>query len=471
MKLTSIVYVLLALTVAPVFASHDIFSTTDHVFGTAERRVGVYTTRKNNTCLSDEGPCFYGVKRVAEEYLDAYHATLGMPSLNETNGSRRLESGPRVRRRRLGDWMVWYAFGFGRRRLEAAPTPKIDLGLLANFSIVSLDGSTKFKWQNSDTGVGWAGDVFVAKEGNTEDTQDLLFGDKIYTDGAELNPNFEKLNKIKLDKNLDHDMVEFKYDETDLKAALQADFDALVADIMSLDATPGFGLAVPEQFFVPGAVDFTNGIAETIVVDIKTDKVEHGNSIYVGGDAEDIIIFRWDKDHSCVAKGKCEGKVEIKDGGAIIPQGDLSVANFIHLAEHIEASSSDDPPPSELLNKGWGRPTHRDGTPLANAVPFGGGYYPGYWCLTGDQVKAKNVNIIGAIYTNSPQVEIVKTAGMSVEPHPWVVALVDEECYRSVGVAADATLTMDMEAQLAEEFGTNLEGVKLAIQEKVPCNM
>eukprot|EP00977_Amphora_coffeiformis_P010243 scaffold2376_cov188-Amphora_coffeaeformis.AAC.9 len=192
--------------------------------------------------------------------------------------------------------------------------------------------------------------------------------------------------------------------------------------------------------------------------------------MYVGGDSEDLIIFRWDKDHQCSTKLEgCEGKLEIKEGSAIVPTGELTVNRLIHIVETINAPGGAEPAPAELLAMGYGMPSKLDGTPLLYAQPFLGGFFTGYWFVTGKELKAEQINVIGGLYTNTPHFEVKESGGMTIEPLPNIVELVDEKCWRSVGVAADATLTLDMEARLAEEFGTQLEGVKLAIQERVKC--
>ena len=487
----SVVYALAALALTPVLASDvNVFTTTDHVFGTDVRRVGAYTTRANNTCIADtEGDCFLAVQAIADRYLDTYHDSIGVwPELtaDTTGATRHLTERSESRRRLSGSWFVFNMF-FGssssmyrRRELNEGSTrklasvnpspPTLDLGVLTDYSFVSLDGSIKFQWQNSNNKLGWAGDIFIGKNNQVEDTQELLFGGKCKTDGKASRKNLEKIYTLKETKNLDHTSVQLEFDQVDIGATLQEDFDAVVAEMLSYDATPGYHATVPSDCAQPGLCDFTNGISETIVMDIKPDKIEKGALMFVGGDSDDLIIFRWDKDHQCATKANgCEGKLEIKEGSAIIPTGELTVNRFVHIVDHIHSTGALKPPPQELLNLGYGIPASPDGTPLLHAAPFAGGFFTGYWFLTGKKFDSSQVNVIGGLYTNSPEMKMTESAGMSIEPNPYIVQMVDEKCWRSVGVAADASLTLEMEAELADTYGTKVEGVKFAIQEKVPC--
>lgn len=287
--------------------------------------------------------------------------------------------------------------------------PSLSLGALTDFCLVSLDGSSKFKWQNSDSG--WAGDVFVGGSANTEDPQDLLFGDDIYTDGAAGIVNFERLHKIAdTTKNSLGADVAFVTDKTDLELTLGQSFNAAVQEILSYSSTTS---KIPDDFLVPDAVNFKNGVDETIVIDIRTDQVKQ-KIMYVTGDPGDIVIFRWDDNQACATNNVCTGKVEIKEGSAIIPLGGLQVNHIFHLADYIHAGGSSDPPPQQLVDLGYGQPAYPDGTALPGSVPFAGGFFVGYWLLTGSVVKGDTLNVIGGLYTNTPHLEITHTSGMRV---------------------------------------------------------
>ena len=91
--------------------------------------------------------------------------------------------------------------------------------------------------------------------------------------------------------------------------------------------------------------------------------------------------------------------------------------------------------------------------------------------MTGSQIKADQAQIIGGLYTKATDVELTDSAGMHLtppEPVDPIEEAADEKCWRSVGVAADATFVLEMEERLADIDG-QVEGVKIAIQEKVPC--
>mmetsp|Transcript_23495 Transcript_23495/g.44678 ORF Transcript_23495/g.44678 Transcript_23495/m.44678 type:complete len:374 (+) Transcript_23495:432-1553(+) len=362
-----------------------------------------------------------------------------------------------------------------KRRLQGTTTngnpspPTLSMGKLGQFGLVALNGVGKFKWQNSVPG--WAVDVFVTSEYNVEDPQELLFGSKIYTDGVDSPTYFEKLKKIKdATKNENAADVEFVYEQTDLAAELSQEYDDIVAEILSYNAHEGYSTAMPADFFTPGAVNFENGIAETIVIDIKTEKVQ-SDYMYVTGDAEDIIIFRWDDHWACQANNGCQGKIEIKEGSAIIPLGGLPMNRIINIAEEINAAG-EVYAPSEYKELGYDQPHFEDGTPMPNGKKFAGGFFSGYWFVTGEKLQADQAQIIGGVYTKAKDVELTKSAGMHLtppEPVDPIEEAADEKCWRSVGVAADATFVLDMEEKLAA-IDRRVEGVKIAIQERIPCD-
>jgi len=469
----------LLVTITPAFGS-DIFTNKDgHEFGTDYRRVVMYTTFQNNTCLAGQGACYTSVAAIAREYLEAYEQSIGIESTsNQTR--RELWS-----KSECCSWSgafyicMSYPFVFGcpsKRRLQETMTngnpspPTLSLGKLGQFGLVALNGANGFKWQKSYPG--WAADVFVSKDAKVEDPQELLFGSKIYTDGVDSDTFFEKLKLIKdASKNVNAADVEFVYEQSALAADLITDYDDIVSEILTYNAHEGFHNAIPQDFYIPGAVSFENGIAETIVIDIKTNRVEKGDIMYVTGDVEDIIIFRWDDNWACQANNGCKGNIEFKEGSAIVPLGGISMSRIINMAEQINAPGSADPAPSQFNDWGYERPHFEDGTPMPNGKKFGGGFFSGYWFITGTQLKADQAQIIGGLYTKAVDVELTNSAGMYLAPPTPLDPIeeaADENCWRSVGVAADATFVIEMEDRLAG-IDYEIEGVKIAIQEKVPC--
>ena len=94
--------------------------------------------------------------------------------------------------------------------------------------------------------------------------------------------------------------------------------------------------------------------------------------MYVTGDVEDLIIFRWDDNWACQEDNNgCKGKIEIKEGSAIVPMGGLSMNRIINMAEQINAPGSLEAAPAEFNEWGYDKPHFEDGTPMPNGEKFG----------------------------------------------------------------------------------------------------
>lgn len=152
----------------------------------------------------------------------------------------------------------------------------------------------------------------------------------------------------------------FMYSESYLQHSLATDFNRAVAEILSYGST---ATMVSDDFLVKGAVNKENGVDETIVIDIKAEQIKE-KVMYVTADARDTVIFRWDANQACATNGACSGRVEIKDGSAIVPLGGLTVDRIFHLADFIHAGGSRNPVPAELMPLGLDKPTRPDGTGL-----------------------------------------------------------------------------------------------------------
>ena len=81
------------------------------------------------------------------------------------------------------------------------------------------------------------------------------------------------------------------------------------------------------------------------------------SKIYITSDVDEVFILRWDTDAS-FPKGYL-GIVKFQSGGAIVPKGGLTAANFVHVAGDLNASGggSNPPPPypqGPRLNNGTG---------------------------------------------------------------------------------------------------------------------
>jgi hypothetical protein len=174
---------------------------------------------------------------------------------------------------------------------------------------------------------------------------------------------------------------------TQLTAALESSF----AEINALAATPGYASRSATSL---NGVNTQNGVAERIVVNV-TSGFGVSSQINITGDAGDVFVLRWDTDAN-FANGY-QGQVKFQSGGAIVPRGGLTAANFVHVAGDINASGGGSNPPAPYpqgprLNNG-------QGALIAGAQDFsGGGFFTGYWLTTGDPVKGETASLSNAIF-------------------------------------------------------------------------
>jgi uncharacterized repeat protein (TIGR01451 family) len=186
-----------------------------------------------------------------------------------------------------------------------------------------------------------------------------------------------------------------------------ADYLAYEADLMSAFAQIN-AKAVTSGYASRSAVSLNglntqNGIGETFVINV-TSGFQVSSQINITGDANDVFILRWDTDANF--SNGYQGQVKFQSGGAIVPLGGLSPANFIHVAGDINASGGgSNPPPPYPQGPGGGISGNWNG----------GGFFTGYWLTTGND-KGETSSLSNAIFVGgwySTTLKFSMTSGTS----------------------------------------------------------
>lgn len=170
-------------------------------------------------------------------------------------------------------------------------------------------------------------------------------------------------------------------------AALNAAF----SNINALPVTAGYASRSSASL---NGLNTQNGVPETIVINVSSG-LQVSSQINVTGDAGDLFILRWDTDQN--AANGYQGQVKFQSGGAIVPKGGLTAANFIHVAGDINASGGGSNPPAPYPQ--GPRFSNGTGALAAGAANFnGGGFFTGYWFTTGDPTDRETSSLSNAIF-------------------------------------------------------------------------
>ena len=202
-----------------------------------------------------------------------------------------------------------------------------------------------------------------------------------------------------------------------LISELKHDLTDAFAQINSLTVSAGFDNRSTNSL---NGLNTKDGIDQTYVINV-TSNFSISSKINITGDAGDVYVFRWDTDKN-PANGY-QGQVKFQSGGAIVPLGDLTAANFIHVAGDINASGGgSNPTPSYPPG-----PRYDDGAGnlITGGRNFsGGGFFTGYWLTTGapgtgDTASLSNAIFVGGWYTLSDKFSLTSgTSGVYVCPNP-----------------------------------------------------
>lgn len=275
----------------------------------------------------------------------------------------------------------------------------VNLGDLPNYLFVFTDGSADANWQSASKG--YVGDVAIDGLSADERTSGTVpFAGTIYTNDTTLGA-WQDI----IDDNIGQTSV--STGNVALISGLEADLASAFAQINALAPTAGYGSVASTSL---NGLNTQNSIAETFVINI-TSGLQVSSQIQITGDAEDIFIMRWDSDANFT--DGYEGQVKFQSGGAIVPLGDLTAGNFIHVAGDINASGGGSTP-SGAFPQG----PYVGGSLINGGADFsGGGFFTGYWLTTGspthdfETTSVSNGIFVGGWYTSTTKFSI--TSGSS----------------------------------------------------------
>lgn len=288
-------------------------------------------------------------------------------------------------------------------------TPSVYLGKLTDFLFVFLDGEKATKLEG-DEGDAYGGDIAVngdLSHAHMKCNDDVAYGGKIYTSSSEDN-GIGEWSKI-LDNNPEQAQV--RYDQAPLIKVLQTDFHTAMDEICDLEATEGYEAYDAEKHAeneIP--LDFEDGKNRLIVIDVKEDKMKVEKPLILKGDPGDLFVFRWG--YQKKPDGTCTylEKVEFKNGGGIIPVGEVKPDRLIHAAGNIVGGGSGETPESLPSFPTYGLNHTRVGG-SANDWDAGG-FFVGYWLTVGKSNRENDglgdAVFIGGWYTSAIKVSLKK---------------------------------------------------------------
>jgi hypothetical protein len=236
----------------------------------------------------------------------------------------------------------------------------VDLSNIANnYLFFFANGSQDANWQGATKG--FRGNVLVSGSASFRTSGGVPYAGTIYTNGSSLGQwqNIVNQNSGQAFASLNN---------TTLVSTAKAKLVSAIQYINGLTATPGYTSVSATSL---NGLDTTDGIAKTYVINV-TSGFQISSKIYIKGDAGDVFILRWDTDAN-PANG-FQGQVKFQSGGAIVPLGGLTAANFIHVAGDMNASGGGSNPPA---------PYPQGPSVTGGANWNGGGFFTGYWLTTG----------------------------------------------------------------------------------------
>ena len=272
---------------------------------------------------------------------------------------------------------------------------------VTNYLFLFTDGSTDVNWQGASKG--FVGNVVVdgvlAKE---RTSGSFAYAGTISTNDATLSAWQSIVSN-------NPGQAFASTGQTALVSRMKSDLTSAFATINALPVTAGYASRSAASL---DGLNTQNGVPETIVINVSSG-LQVSSKIDITGDAGDLFILRWDTDQNF--SNGYQGQVKFQSGGAIVPAGGLTAANFIHVAGDINASGGGSTPSAPYpqgprFNNGLG-------ALAAGAQNFnGGGFFTGYWLTTGDPVKHETSSLSNAIFVGgwySTTVKFSMTSGTS----------------------------------------------------------
>jgi PEP-CTERM motif len=296
---------------------------------------------------------------------------------------------------------------FSSDSAHAAIIGGVNLGNLPSYVFVFTDGSTDANWQGASKG--FVGDVAVNGISASERTSGTVpYAGTIYTNDTTLGAW----------QNIVDDNAGQAFGSTgqvSRLSGLQTDLAGAFTQINGLAASAGYASVSATSL---NGLNTQNGISETFVINV-TSGFSVSSQINITGDAGDTFILRWDTNANS-ADGY-QGQVKFQSGGAIVPLGGLTPANFVHVAGDLASSGggSNPAPPypqGPRLNNGTG-------ALITGGSNFnGGGFFTGYWLTTGDPSNGQtsslsNAIFVGGWYSSTNKFSMTSgTSGVYVSP-------------------------------------------------------
>jgi hypothetical protein len=263
-------------------------------------------------------------------------------------------------------------FGFVVPQVSVCPDLNlgsgVSLGTLTDYLFIFTDGRSDANWQSASKG--YVGNVAVkgtvAKE---RSSGSFAYAGTIFTNDGTLD-GWQRI------VNNNPTQAASSLNQIATLAALETSVkDAMVA-INALPVTAGF---VSRSVASLNNLDVT-GLGPRVVINVTSGFGGISQKINIWGTSTQLIVMRWDTDAN-PANGY-QGQVKFQSGGAIVPQGGLTPANFVHVAGDINASGGGSNPPAPYPQ--GPRLDNGQGALITGASNFsGGGFFTGYWLTTG----------------------------------------------------------------------------------------
>ncbi len=315
----------------------------------------------------------------------------------------------------------------------------VNLGSLPDYLFFFSNGSDDADWKDSKTG--YLGDAAVnGLSANEHTNSDLPYAGTIFTNAASLG-DWQGI----VDSNPGQAFA--STDQTALIEKLSLDLTGALWEINALTVTPGFEGVSADSL---DGLDTQNGTDEVFVINI-TSGFDVSAPINITGDAGDVFILRWDEDAD--PTNGYQGVVRFRQGGAIVPHGGLTPANFMNVAGQIDSAGGGSAPAAPYPQG----PRYDDGqgSLIAGGSDWtSGGFFTGYWLTTGEPSildpatglyygttgSLSNSVFVGGWYTMTTRFQLTaQSGGVHISPNPAVTKNPDISIVKLVSVDGGAT--------------------------------
>jgi probable HAF family extracellular repeat protein len=247
------------------------------------------------------------------------------------------------------------------------PIGGIDIGRISEYLFVFTDGSSDANWQGASRG--YAGSVAINGLKAKERTSgSFAYAGTIFTNRSQLDAWQGIVNN-------NPTQAASAVNQVARLNALEAELKARMVEINNLPVTLGFESRSATSL----AGDYSGLPATRFVINV-TAGFSISSKINITGRADQVFILRWDTDAN--PGNGYQGEVKFQSGGAIVPLGGLTPANFIHVAGDINAAGGGSTPAAPYPQ--GPRLDDGQGALIIGGQDFsGGGFFTGYWLTTG----------------------------------------------------------------------------------------